>query len=305
MQWLEIAVSIPPEDVEAVCNFFVEFDTGGVAVDDPAFISAYMDLPPDAVVPGALTAPEMPVVRAYLPVDGRLEERLARLRQTLTALWPVAARGLKTRLLDEQDWANAWRAYYKPVPVGRSLVVKPSWEEYRVDPGRHVIELDPGMAFGCGTHPTTVMCLELLEETVASGETVIDVGTGSGILAVAAALLGAGRVTAVDNDPVAVAAARENIIRNGVQGIVTAKQGDLLAGEWEPAGLVAANIVADVIIRLAPAAAMLLKPGGLFIVSGIIRDREAQVRWALAAAGLSVSRERRGGEWVALAAGRV
>lgn len=305
LQWLEIAVTVRPEDIETVSGLLLEAGTGGVVIEDPALIAQFLAGPPDAVAHDALAVPERPAVKAYLPVDRRLAGRLAELQKSLTALYPDLSGRWKARLTEEEDWANAWRAYYRPVRVGKSLVIRPSWVDYPAAPGQKVISLDPGMAFGCGTHPTTVMCLEQLEEMLSGGETVFDVGTGSGILAVAAAVLGAGRVKAVDNDPLAVATARENAARNGVADRVTVAAGDLLNGDWGRADVVVANIVADAIIRLIPSVAAVLKPGGVFIASGIIKEREAQVRRSLQDGGLAMKWEGRSGEWVAVAAGVV
>ncbi|VFU19654.1 ribosomal protein L11 methyltransferase (fragment) [anaerobic digester metagenome] len=181
-------------------------------------------------------------------------------------------------------------------------MVRPSWEDYRAVEGELVIELDPGMAFGCGTHPTTSLCLKLLENYIRGGERIYDVGTGSGILAVAAAALGAGRVVAVDLDPVACRAAAENVARNRVEGIVRVVQGNLLDNLNGGADLVVANIIAGVIISLAPDAAAALVPGGFLIASGIIRHRAEEVRDALEEAGLTPWEQLEEGEWTAIVA---
>ncbi len=302
MQWLEIAVTTPDEWVEAVSNMFIELGTGGVAIEDPALFSLYLQGPQDEVALNPQSLPREPVVKAYLPVDENLDARLAALQERLSAVAPEVSFALKTKKIREEDWAEAWKAYYKPVCAGRKLVVKPTWEEYRALPGQVVIEMDPGMAFGCGTHPSTRLCLSLLEDVLAGGEVVVDVGTGSGILAIAAALLGARRVVAVDNDPVAVATARQNVEKNRVQGVVEVVCGDLLTGVDSLVDVVVANIVADVIIRLAPEAVKVLKPDGLFIASGIIKGREQDVVDALHSHNFEIIERRRSDEWNALLA---
>ena len=206
-------------------------------------------------------------------------------------------------LVDEEDWANNWKQYYKPMRIGKRLIVKPSWEDYEALPGDVVLELDPGMAFGTGSHETTAMCLRLLEETVMPGMRVLDGGCGSGILSMAAAKLGA-RVTALDIDPLAVKITGENAKNAGLSQDIHAFKGDFaafLAGDTRYE-LVVANIIADVIIGACGAIAQGLTQQGQALVSGIIRDREADVAAALKAAGLSITQTLREGEWVAMLA---
>ncbi len=291
-RWLEISVTVPRELVDAVALIFHEMGTGGVVIEDPAFIIGR----PGATDGGAPHSSPGVAVKGYLPCDssaaGCLED-LSRRMGDYGLDW-------QSKMVREEEWAGAWRAYYKPVRVGRRLVVKPAWEEYEVRAGEIVIELDPGTAFGCGNHPTTAMCLALLEERVRGGETVCDVGTGSGILAVAAVLLGAARVLALDVDEQAVHTARKNAELNGVAGRVTVQRGDLLNGVEVEADLVVANIVADAIIRLAPEAAAALKPGGCLIASGIITERAAEVCGTLRDAGLVSEEQKEDSGWVAV-----
>ncbi|MGB9803360.1 50S ribosomal protein L11 methyltransferase [Desulfofundulus sp.] len=302
MHWLEIAVTTPPEWVEAVSNIFIELGTGGVAIEDPALFSLYLQRPQDEVALDPLSLPREPVVKAYLPVDENLGAHLAALKERLALVEGRDVFIINTREIREEDWANSWKVYYRPVCVGRKLVVKPAWEEYRPLPGQVVIEMDPGMAFGCGTHPSTRLCLALLEDILAGGEVVVDAGTGSGILAIAAALLGASRVVAVDNDPVAVEAARRNVEQNRVKDLVEVMRGDLLAGVEGPVDVVVANIVADVIMRLVTQVRDILKPAGLFIASGIIEGREQDVVRTLHTHGFEIIDRRCSGDWHALLA---
>ncbi len=245
-------------------------------------------------------------VIGYLPMDDRLEGTLLRLREALRALpgagFPGAPADITVRFVEEADWANAWKQYFKPQRIGGRLVVKPTWETWQKSPEDVVVEIDPGMAFGTGLHATTRLCLRSLEEHVAPGVQIADVGTGSGILAVAAALLGAARVTAVDIDPVAVRIARENVAANHVEGAVTVAESPV-----PPPGtfdIVVANILADVILGMAPALRDALRPGGLLIASGIIDTRAGDVRRGLEAVGLSAGQTRAEGEWVAVLARR-
>jgi ribosomal protein L11 methyltransferase len=244
-------------------------------------------------------------VTGYLPVDERLEDALLRLRSALDAapeLAPPGSAEITIRFVAEEDWATAWKQYFKPQRIGRRIVVKPTWEEYTAQPGDLILQIDPGMAFGTGLHATTRLCLRALEDHVTPGAMVADVGTGSGILAVAAALLGAARVDAVDIDPLAVRIARENVGVNGVEPVVSVTEAAI-----PPTGLfdvVVANILADVILAMAPALTAALKPGGILIASGIIDRRADDVRRGLDAAGLHVFATETEAEWVALLARR-
>jgi ribosomal protein L11 methyltransferase len=245
-------------------------------------------------------------VIGYLPVDDRLEGTLLRLREALHALPAAGIAGvppdISVRFVEEADWANAWKQYFKPQRVGERLVVKPTWEAWDAGADEVVIQIDPGMAFGTGLHATTRLCLRALESRVVPGAEVADVGTGSGILAVAAALLGAARVTAVDIDPLAVRIARENAAVNRVEDVVTVTE----SASPPPGafGIVVANILADVILSMAPALRDALRPDGLLIASGIIDTRADDVRRGLTAAGLLVTETRAEGEWAAILAGR-
>ncbi|WP_003542316.1 50S ribosomal protein L11 methyltransferase [Desulfotomaculum nigrificans] len=300
MNWLEVAVHVPHEGIDMVSNVFDEMGVGGVVIEDPALISKYIaaeiwdhwEFPPEV-----LNRP-MPLVKGYFPEGPGLEDKLALLQERLAALPLADVPRMETKRVAEEDWATAWMKYYKPVEIGRRLAVKPSWEDYTPPEGRLVLELDPGMAFGCGNHPTTTMCMEFLEEIIKGGETAVDVGTGTGILAITAAKLGAAKVIAVDLDEVAVQVARENVQRNQVQGQVEVLQGNLLDKVTQPVDLVIANIIAKVIIILAPDVRKILKPGGYFIASGIIRFRAEEVREKLQEAGFKVLERKEDGEWV-------
>ncbi|HBT46512.1 MAG TPA: 50S ribosomal protein L11 methyltransferase [Peptococcaceae bacterium] len=284
MKWQEISVTTPLEAGEAVAGLFYEAGAQGLVVEDK-----------DGRV----------VLRGYLPRDETLKARLRDLQEGLKAIgrfFPGCRAELSSRSLEEEDWASAWKAYFKPLKIGRHLVVKPSWEEYSPLPGELVMELDPGMAFGTGTHPTTSMALEMLEDLIEPGDVVYDVGTGSGILAIACALLGARTVIAVDNDSVAVRTARENVKRNGLEGKVKVRKGDLLQGFPAGAHVVTANIVADVLLALLPQAAGVLLPNGRLLLGGIIAPRAPELVAALGNHGFTVTEEKRRGDWVALAA---
>lgn len=306
MKWLEIAVCVPVEGTEPLAEIFIEMGTGGVAIEDPALISAYeREIHPDEwAVPKLETAEGTAIVRAYIPLEDDRSAQLAEIKKVIGRLGLQMPPKISTRTLEEEDWAHTWKKYYKPLRVGRRLVIKPSWEGYRPLAGDLIIELDPGMAFGSGTHATTALCLELLEEYVRPGSCVYDIGTGSGILAIAAARLGAGRVQAVDIDPVACKVAAENVAGNHVDSLVRVQCGNPTELLPYGADLIVANIIADVITDLAPRVATMIKPGGIFIASGIVQERADMVRAAFAAAGLIVGVEQADGLWLAIVANK-
>ncbi len=308
MEWCEAIVHTNTQGSDAVSELMIRLGATGTEivdradVPDPSKPGVYWEL----FDPAMLNAmPEDVLVKGWFAQDGNTHDVLASLRAELAALkadgFDFGALTIETADVADEDWSNNWKQYYKPFRIGERLVVKPSWEPYAPDAGDVVVELDPGMAFGTGTHETTFMCMELLQKHLRAGESVMDVGTGSGILAIAAAKLGASRVLAVDIDPDAVRVAKENIEKNAVSATVRAVLGDLVKGEAMPCDLAVANIVADAICMLAGPLTRHLKTGGLLICSGIIREREADVLAAAQAAGYTVANRLTKGEWVALA----
>jgi len=230
-------------------------------------------------------------VRGYLPVDERLEATLLRLKEG-------AARELTIRFVAEEDWANAWKQHFKPQRIGDRMVIKPSWEGYTPQPNDLVIEMDPGMAFGTGLHATTRLCLRALETHLKPGETLADVGTGSGILAIGGVLLGAPTAVATDIDPLAVRIAQENIDRNQLGDRIQAQESAL--PPVGPFDVVVANILPDVILGMAEELIEATRKGGLLIVSGIIEGRADEVRVGLQEQGVTVLEIQAEGEWVAI-----
>jgi ribosomal protein L11 methyltransferase len=245
------------------------------------------------------------VVRAYLSIDDQLGAKKRRIEQAIWHLGqirPVPAPTFRT--VAEVDWAEAWKERLDVLRIGQHIVIRPSWRVYAPEPEDVVIELDPGMAFGTGLHPTTQMCLAALEDLNRPGASVLDMGTGSGILAIAGAKLGAERVLAVDNDPVAVKTARDNVAANGVQDIVRVARGSLadVSGSYD---LVVVNILAKVIVEMAHAGlATRVRAGGALIAAGIIDDQSAKVVAALEQNGLSLVEQRQVEDWVCLLAQR-
>lgn len=302
MDWLEASITTTTPGADIVSDMMMRYGAKGTQiidrtdVPDPARPSGYWELVDPKLIE---EMPEQVVVKAWFPEGTRLATMQEELG-TLPALTGMALGELKLSFnqVREEDWAEYWKQYYKPFYLGSRLVVRPSWESYTAQPGDLVIDLDPGMAFGTGTHETTALCATLMEAYCRDGS-VLDIGTGSGILAIAAAKLGAGQVLALDIDPVAVKVAQDNVQQNGLADRVQVIAGDLLGGIEQQFDMAVANILADVIISLAEPVRKHLKPGGVFICSGIIRERAQDVRAALVAAGNDVLEERQEGEWVA------
>lgn len=304
MKWQEICVRTEPEAVEAVAEVFFRLGSGGVVIEDPSEVRRMAQSGQwDAFeLPDESLTRICPQVKGYLPFNeelaGKMEDLEAELAEIMTRLGKEPC-CLSIKAVQEEDWANSWKAYFKPLRIGQRLVVRPSWEEYVAESGDLVIVLDPGMAFGTGSHGTTVMCARLLEKYLQPGEKVIDVGTGSGILAISAGLLGAGEVLAIEYDPVAVKAATENVRANSLEAKITVQRNDLLTGINMKAHLIVANIIADIIIRLLPQVSGSLLPEGIFIASGIIQDRRNDVVRAAEGLGYVLLEESVQEDWVA------
>jgi ribosomal protein L11 methyltransferase len=303
--WLELSVEADLEAVEAVSEILARAAPGGTSVE-PGF-----DLVDEGLA--ARIDPGRPaIVRAYVPAgDPAVAERLA--ANVARDLGHLSAFGLRpigpltTRLVAETDWAEAWKAHFPVMRIGRRFVIRPSWRRQTPAGVEIVLALDPGMAFGTGLHPTTRLCLTGLE-ALAGAETLeveraLDVGCGSGVLSIAAARLGARAVTAIDIDPIAIEATTANARRNRLTRQIRARLGSLPSGDG-PYDLVVANLIASVLIALAGDLARELTPGGRWLVSGIFADREAAVREAFADAGLAISERWTEDEWVALAGSR-
>ncbi|MDF2927925.1 50S ribosomal protein L11 methyltransferase [Anaerospora sp.] len=307
MKWAEISIQTTHEATEAVANIFHDLGASGVIIEDPVLINAYRssgtwdycDLPEPADI-------EVVTVKAYLPVDDQLDDKLGLFEQKVNDLEQHNLNkgcGLINWVeVQDEDWASAWKEYFHPVKVSEHIVIKPSWEDYFPAVDDIVIELDPGMAFGTGTHHTTVLCIRLLDELVKTGDTVFDVGTGSGILAVAAAKLGAASVHAIDLDPVAVRVAQENVSMNHVQHTVVTAQGDLLTGVSGQADIIVANIIADIIIQILNDLPARLKDDGAFIASGIIIERLSDVTAAMLDHKFIIEKVVEEGGWAAIVA---
>ncbi len=310
MDWKEVTVTTTTEGADIVSAILIEAGATGTAIADRAEVEAQQRAPGDwdYIDENILTSmDEFARVTAWYPMDGRLPDTLAFLRHRLGDLpglgldIPLGPLALATDDVRDEDWENNWKQYYKPFPVGERLLVRPVWEPSEGG-DRLELVMEPGMAFGTGTHETTFLCLELLQGVVGSGDLVWDIGCGTGILGVAAVLLGAGQVVAVDRDPVAVSAARINGDLNQTGERLDVRQGDLLKGLVGTPRVIVANIIAEVVAGMAADAYASLTPGGAFLCSGIILAREELVRDALESAGFTVTDVRHMGEWVAMLA---
>jgi ribosomal protein L11 methyltransferase len=302
-QWLQLACETHPEAVEAVSELFRRYVPTGVSIQE--------SVQPTDLAGGWRIDLERPaVVSAFIPLDGRAAAIQQQIEQDLWhigTILPIYSFHVET--LSEQDWAEAWREHFHVHRVGTRTVIKPTWRDYVAQPNDVVIDLDPGMAFGTGLHPTTQMCLAELEQAVKPGASVLDVGTGSAILSIAAVKLGAGSVLACDVDPVAVDVARQNVALNGLQDRVQVALGSLgpsstLLRDGQQFDLLLANIIADVIVALMPSFFSALMPGGLAILSGIIDTKEESVDQALGEAGFELASREKQGDWLMLAVRR-
>ena len=311
MDWMEAVVHTTTMGADVVSDVLMSAGAVGTSIEDRYDVtsSKKSDGMWDMIDEDVLkNMDEDVLVKAYFEQGPSAEETLHLVGEKLRELarmdmgFDMGSLRMDTNGVREQDWAENWKRYYKPFRAGERLVIKPSWEPYQAQEHDLVLELDPGMAFGTGTHETTFMCMEQLERYVKPGCRAIDVGCGSGILALAAARLGADDVLAIDLDELAVKVAEENARKNGLCGVVRVAHGDLLERREEQADVIVANIIADVICFLCGPAKKHLLPGGVFICSGIIREREEDVQRALAAAGYAVVSRLEKGEWVCLAA---
>ena len=282
MRWAQMSVKCDPEATEAVSYAFLQAGCGGVMMQgtNPVLVQGSLPVMDD--------------------LTGKLNDLKAHLERLPEFGLPPLVDGLTLTYAEEEDWANAWKQYFKPQKVGKRLVIVPSWEEYAPGDTDLILRLDPGMAFGTGGHPTTRLCMEVLENTVVPGMKVADVGTGSGILSLAAARLGASEVWATDIDPLACRIARENVETNGLADIVHILDLPAFDAHAQNCDLIVANILAGTIIELAPTLAPRLKAGGTFIASGVVEEYHDDVRDALAAVGLHHVETRCEDIWVCL-----
>lgn len=301
--WIAVRVITKSEALEPVSGIFYSLDCKGVAIEDPEDILGREQGPLTwdfADINVLEHKGKFAVVKAYFAEEDNIEEILGYVNEKLVELKEMGIdlgeAKVEHEKMYEEDWANTWKQYYKPSKVGEKIVVKPIWEEYEQKEGELVVNLDPGMAFGTGTHETTRMCIQALEKYVKEESTVFDVGCGSGILAIAAAKLGAKLAVGVDLDPVAVESSIENVGYNNLNNIEIL-HGNLVEVIDGKSDIVVANILAEIICILTDDVKRVMKDGGVFITSGIIHDRVDMVCEKLEATGFEVIEKNRDGEW--------
>ncbi|WP_339311114.1 50S ribosomal protein L11 methyltransferase [Paenibacillus sp. FSL M7-0896] len=351
MLWHELTVHTTEEAQEMISNLLVEAGAGGVSIEESGTLNKNRDTRYGELYDEPLNdIPEgEAVIKGYyaesVDMDAVVSEVTPRVEELREFGIDPGLAQISWKTVDEEDWAHAWKQYFKPLRVSERLTIKPTWEEYTpATADEKIIEIDPGMAFGTGTHPTTALCLRALEKHIVSGDEVIDVGTGSGILAVGAMLLGAASVLALDLDPVAVESARENVALNRLESAITVKESDLLsllggegaadtaAGEMWPSArpsntadqeavpvvapaadglgvtlpvrVVVANILAEIIVLFTDDVYRALQPEGIYITSGIYKDKEGLVAEALKSSGFEILEVTREEDWVAFTAGK-
>ena len=299
--WIEVKLSVDGEAAEAVSEVLARFGHQGIAIEQEGIL-------PDIWDDGEVPPPERLTVKAYIPADAQVEDAKMRLETALghmSLMYPMPQP--EYTLVKEEDWAEAWKVYYHPIRVGKNLLIRPLWVDYKLQPEDIELALDPGMAFGTGTHPTTQLCLVALEERMQPGLRVLDLGCGSGILAIAAAKLGAASVLGVDTDPIAVKATMENAQQNGVAEKISAQHGSLegLVGSARRFDLIVVNILARIIIEMCgQGLGQVVRPGGIGVFSGIIDTQANEVEAALRETGLDPYTRRQQGDWLVIEARR-
>ncbi|WP_135546697.1 50S ribosomal protein L11 methyltransferase [Paenibacillus cymbidii] len=318
MRWHEVTVHTTEEAVEMISNFLHELGAGGVSIEESGTLNKprdtslgqWYELPLNDIPEGRA------VIKGYFAEGTAMEGVMSELERRTAELADydidTGDPTFSVCDVDDEDWADSWKQYFKPLRISDRLTIKPTWENYEAGQDELIIELDPGMAFGTGTHATTALCLRTLEKVIQPGDDVIDVGTGSGVLAIAAAKLGAKHVLALDLDPVAVSSAQENTRLNGLERHITVRLSDLLqairtgtgadTGVTIPVQVVVANILAEILLLFMDDVYEALQPGGTYIASGIIHAKQQDVEQGLVAAGFIIEERYTETDWVAIVA---
>ena len=289
MEWVKISIETSREAEDALSNLFMEMGSGGAQIEDD-------NSDPDRIV-----------VSAYFPPDDTIGERVSKITELLKNMREMNINAGTGRVsihrLDEKEWTEPWKEFFKPIPIGERILIHPSWEDAGAPSSRDIlIQIDPQMAFGTGRHSTTILCLELLEDVLKGGEKVADIGTGSGILAIAAKKLGARQVIAVDIDPKAVPIARENARTNGIHDGIHVVCGGLLNPIRGRYDVIVSNIVSKVIRLMIPDLRYYLNTGGKLILSGILGDEVSEIQNELENNGLAILETRHHEEWAGILA---
>lgn len=316
MKFTKVTIYTSHAGIEPLSAMLMEKDITSIVVDDPADVADILDKKEeyewDYIDPSVFDNKDQePAVTVYF--DDDTKEKIAEMKSCVELLKSFAAEGvfgdmdmgrmeIEETVVDDEVWKDKWKEFFKPSKITDTLVVKPTWEEYQKAEGEKVIEIDPGMAFGTGTHETTTLCMRLLEKYLKEGQSVMDVGCGSGILAIAAAMLGSKDILGIEIDPDAVRTAIENVELNNVAGAVTVKEGDLTKDVDKVVDLIVANLMAPLVIELSGAAADHLTDNGIYISSGILIEKKDMVSEAVKAAGFEILEILEEGEWCAIAA---
>jgi len=318
MKWYELTIATTEIATEMISNFLHEHGAGGVSIEESGNLNKprdtsygqWYDTPLNDIPEGEA------IIKGYFPENTVMEQLLEELKPRIEGLrqFEIDPGNVQYSYIevDDEDWATAWKDYFHPIAITDKITIKPTWEQYEPREDELIIELDPGMAFGTGTHPTTSLCLKTLEKVIQGGEEVIDVGTGSGVLAIGAIKLGASSVLALDLDPIAVSSATENVSLNGLSEQVDVHLSDLLGVLRQednsqlkvkpPVDLVVANILAEIIMLFIDDVYEALKPGGTYIASGIWKNKEDVVEQGLLAAGFEIQEKYRDEDWLAFVA---
>lgn len=306
MEWTSVIIHTKEEAVELIADMLYSIDVKGIEIVDNKLSEYEKENLIVDYIDDNLTVTDSVKIICYFSEEEDIEEKVAQIEAHLFEIknYVDIGEGMITRsITKEEDWANNWKQYYKPFRVGKHIVIKPTWEEYDgLKDDDLLVEIDPGMAFGCGTHETTSMCIQHLEHAVKSGDHVLDVGCGSGILSIVSAKLGAKKVVAIDLDKTAVKISKENVALNQFDHIIQVFHGDLVSQIGEKSDIVVANIMADIILLLLDDIKKVLKDNGLFIASGIILDRLTEIEDKLAETNFEIVEKTNLGEWVALTA---
>ncbi|MCK5349117.1 MAG: 50S ribosomal protein L11 methyltransferase [Desulfobacula sp.] len=301
MKFKKIIVQFDAENLilaeELICNIFFSFNLKGVVCDIP------LDEPDEGFGTNTLPKPEICSITGFLPLLDSSDIILEKIREKVSTLSNLNIQvNIQTEIVDEKDWSDAWKVYFEVTKVTDRITIKPAWKEYDAGKDEIIIHLDPGMAFGTGTHPTTAMCIQMIETYLKPGSTFLDVGTGSGILMIAAAKLGAKRITGIDTDEVAIKVAQQNLAKNNIDPDIC----ELLCTTLDktdraPYNFIAANIIAQVIVDILPEISIRMTPDTTIVLSGIIKERKSNVLAALEAHHLFIVHEEYRDEWVTLA----
>lgn len=307
MKWTEIKIKANAETEDIISNILYDIGATGLSIDDPAEVLQLSKSKKDwDFIDASLLdiSSEEILIKAYFSESEDIDKKIKEIEKHIKEMpiLNIDDHTISTTKVDENDWAESWKKYYKPVRIGKRILIMPSWEDDVSLENDIVIELDPGMAFGTGTHETTMMCTEALEDYVKPQSIVYDIGTGSGILSIVAAKLGATKVLGVDLDPVCVKVANENIGINNVEDIVEIKNGDLLEVVEGKADIIVSNIIAEIIAGMTPDLKNYLKPGAIFITSGIIIEKIPLVEEALIENGFKILEIKKLNSWACIIA---